>query len=66
MEVRTDEPISVTDIQPRAKEVFERIERGQQDKFVVLRNNEIAAALLPANGERAVHPSNAAPVKKRR
>ena len=49
MEVRTNETISVTDIQRRAKEVFERIESGEQDKFVVLRNNEIVAVLLPAN-----------------
>jgi len=48
MQVRTNETISVTDIQRRAKEVFERIESGEQDKFVVLRNNEIAAVLLPA------------------
>jgi antitoxin StbD len=48
MEVRTNETISVTDIQRRAKDVFERIERGEQDKYVVLKNNEIAAVLLPA------------------
>lgn len=48
MEVRTNETISVTDIQRRAKEIFERIESGEQEKFVVLRNNEIAAVLLPA------------------
>ena len=46
MEVRTNETISVTDIQRRAKEVFERIERGEQDRFVVLKNNQIAAVLL--------------------
>jgi antitoxin StbD len=49
MEVRTNETISVTDIQRRAKDVFERIERGDQDKYVVLKNNEIAAVLLPAD-----------------
>jgi prevent-host-death family protein len=49
MEVRTNETISVTDIQRRAKEVFERVERGEQEKFVVLRNNEIAAVLLRAD-----------------
>lgn len=48
MEVKTSETISVTDIQRRAKEVFERIERGEQDKYVVLKNNEIAAVLVPA------------------
>lgn len=49
MEVRTNETISVTDIQRRAKEVFERVERGEQEKFVVLRNNEIAGVLLRAD-----------------
>ena len=46
MEIRTHETISVTDIQRRAKEIFERIERGEQDKYVILKNNEIAAVLL--------------------
>lgn len=49
MEVRTSETISVTDIQRRAKEVFDRIENGEQDKYVVLKNNAIAAVLLPAD-----------------
>jgi antitoxin StbD len=48
MEVSIHETISVTDIQRRAKEVFERIERGEQEKYVILKNNEIAAVLLPA------------------
>lgn len=47
MEIRPDETLSVTDIQRRVKEVFERIESGQQDQFVVLRNNGIAAGFLP-------------------
>lgn len=42
MEVRTNETIYVTDIQRWAKEVFERIERGEQDRFVVPKNNAIA------------------------
>lgn len=49
MEVRTDETISVTDIQRKAKEIFDRIESGEQEKYVVLKNNEIAAVLLPAD-----------------
>ena len=49
MEVRTSETISVTDIQRRAKDIFERIENGEQDKYVVLKNNAIAAVLLPAD-----------------
>lgn len=49
MEVRTNETISVTDIQRRAKDVFDRIESGEQDKYVVLKNNAIAAVLLAAD-----------------
>ena len=49
MEVRTDETISVTDIQRKTKEIFERIESGEQEKYVVLKNNEITAVLLPAD-----------------
>jgi len=49
MEVRTSETISVTDIQRRAKDVFDRIENGEQDKYVVMKNNAIAAVLLPAD-----------------
>lgn len=49
MEVRSSETISVTDIQRRAKDIFERIENGEQDKYVVLKNNVIAAVLLPAD-----------------
>ena len=54
MEVRTSETISVTDIQRRAKEVFERIENGEQDKYVVLSNNQIAAVLLPVDRYQAL------------
>lgn len=48
MEVRTNETVSVTDIQRRTKEIFAQIESDEQSKFVVLRNNEIAAVLLSA------------------
>lgn len=54
MEVRTNETISFTDIQRRAKEVFERIENGEQEKYVVLRNNQIAAVLLPVERYQAL------------
>jgi len=49
MELRTNETISVTDIQRRAKEVFEKIESGEQEKYVVMKNNAIAAVLIPAD-----------------
>ena len=47
MQLRTSETISFTDIQRRAKEIFESIETGKQEKYVILKNNEIAAVLLP-------------------
>ncbi len=49
MELRSNETISVTDIQRRAKEVFEKIESGEQEKYVVMKNNAIAAVLIPAD-----------------
>jgi antitoxin StbD len=47
MQLRTSEIISFTDVQRRAKEIFEQIETGEQEKYVILKNNEIAAVLLP-------------------
>ncbi|MES2771729.1 MAG: type II toxin-antitoxin system Phd/YefM family antitoxin [Pseudomonadota bacterium] len=54
MEVRTSETISIADIQSRTDEIFDRIERGEQDKYVVLKDNEIAAVLLPADRYQAL------------
>jgi antitoxin StbD len=47
MQLRTSETIPFTDIQRRAREIFEQIETGEQEKYVILKNNEIAAVLLP-------------------
>ncbi len=48
MEIRLSETITVTDIQRRAKDVFARVEKSKQTKFVILKNTEIAAVLLSA------------------
>lgn len=48
MLLRTEEIISVTDVQRRAKDIFTKLASGAQDKFVVMRNNELAAVMLPA------------------
>lgn len=48
MQVRLEETVSITQLQRGMKEAFERIESGTQDKFVVLRNNQIAGVLLSA------------------
>jgi hypothetical protein len=36
---RSNQALSVTDLVRSAKEVFERLESGEQDKYVVMRNN---------------------------
>lgn len=46
MEMRRKETITVTEIQRRAKEVFECVERGEPDKYFVLKNGSIVAVLL--------------------
>ena len=40
MQLRTSETISFTDIQRRAREIFESIETGQQEKYVILKNSQ--------------------------
>ncbi len=47
MLVRTEEIISVTDVQRQAKDIFTKLASGAQDKFVVMRNNALAAVLIP-------------------
>ena len=48
MFVRTDEIVSVTDVQRQAKDIFTKLASGEQDKYLVMRNNTLAAVLLPA------------------
>ncbi len=48
MQIRTEEIVSVTDIQRQAKDIFSRLASGDQDKFVVMRNNTLAAVMLTA------------------
>ena len=47
MQIRTEELISATDIQRKAKDIFAQLANGTQSKFVVMRNNEMAAVVLP-------------------
>lgn len=44
---RSSQALSVTDLVRSAKEVFERLESGEQDKYVVMRNNAPAAVMMP-------------------
>ena len=43
---RVDQAISVTEVSRSAKEIFTKLEKGKQDKFVVMRNNAPTAVLL--------------------
>jgi len=44
---RSDQSLSLTDLLRSAKDVFERLESGEQDKYVVMRNNAPAAVMMP-------------------
>src|SRR5579859_7541571 len=43
---RVDQAISLTEVSRSAKEIFTKLEKGKQDKFVVMRNNAPTAVLL--------------------
>lgn len=44
---RTDQAVSITDIARSTKKYFDKLISGEQDKYVVMRNNAPAAVLLP-------------------
>lgn len=44
---RADQAISATDVQRNAKAIFDKLQSGEQDKFVVLRDNKPAFVMLP-------------------
>lgn len=48
MQIRTEDIISVTDVQRKAKDVFTKLANGTQQKYFIMRNNELAAVVLPA------------------
>lgn len=43
---RADQAVSVTDIARSAKKYFDRLISGEQDRYVVMRNNAPAAVML--------------------
>ena len=49
MQIHSEEIISVTDVQRKAKDIFNKLASGTQSKFVVIRNNEMAAVVLPVD-----------------
>ena len=43
---RTDQAISSTDLQKNTRKILDRIISGEQDRYVVMRDNKPAAVLL--------------------
>jgi len=46
---RADQAVSITDISRSAKKYFDRLITGDQDRYVVMRNNAPAAVVLPVD-----------------
>lgn len=44
---RKDQAISSTDLQKNTREILDRITSGEQDRYVVMRDNKPAAVLMP-------------------
>lgn len=44
---RTDQAISTTDLQRQGKALLDRLQSGDQDKYVVMRDNRPACVMLP-------------------
>ena len=43
---RAGEAVSVTKVSREARDIFEKLRKGQRDRFVVLKNNSPAAVML--------------------
>ena len=46
---RADQAVSITDIERSAKKYFDRLITGDQDRYIVMRNNMPAAVMLPVD-----------------
>jgi antitoxin StbD len=46
---RADQAVSITDISRSAKKYFDRLITGEQDRYIVMRNNAPAAVVLPVD-----------------
>jgi len=51
---RTDQAISATDLQRQGKALLDRLQSGDQDKYVVMRDNKPACVMLPVTGYEAL------------
>lgn len=46
---RSDQAVSVTEVSRSAKLIFDRLCNGEQEKYVVMRNNAPAAVMMPVS-----------------
>jgi antitoxin StbD len=46
---RSNQAISVTEVSRSAKIIFDRLSSGEQEKYVVMRNNAPAAVMMPVS-----------------
>lgn len=44
---RADQAITATDLQRKSKTLMDRLKTGEQDRYVVMRDNRPAAVLIP-------------------
>ena len=44
---RTDQAISTTDLQRQGRTLLDRLQSGDQDKYVIMRYNRPACVMLP-------------------
>ncbi|QIN60490.1 Antitoxin Phd_YefM, type II toxin-antitoxin system [Caballeronia sp. SBC1] len=51
---RADQAISSTDLQKNTKALLDRIASGEQDRYVVIRDNRPAAVLMPTERYEAI------------
>ena len=51
---RADQAITATDVQRNAKEIFDRLQSGEQDRFLVMREGRPAVELLPLEAYEAL------------
>jgi len=51
---RSDQAVSVTEVSRSAKEIFDKLAKGKQDKCVVMKNNIPVAVMLPVDSYEAI------------
>jgi len=51
---RSDQAISVTEVSRSAKAIFDKLLKGKQDRYIVMKNNVPAAVLLPVDAYEAI------------